>query len=231
MGQNYQPPQQPNQQPPPQYQPPQYQGPPPQYPPQYPQQYLPQQPTVIVQKRSACLPAALITCGVLVVLVVIAVGGLAFLGSQVNSTLSTSSGSNTTATAKIGDAVNVGSWKVTVEKMETSAGFDWSGFKNIQTPKGIYALVYVTASNVTNRTDSVNSFDYALVDASGAQFSTCTEFGCIAYPKQVQRDYFGTQVPPRTATKLLAIFDVAPHAKGMVLTIEGTAKIAIGNAP
>ncbi|MEO8287174.1 MAG: DUF4352 domain-containing protein [Chloroflexota bacterium] len=133
--------------------------------------------------------------------------------------------------AKIGDAVTVGSWNVTVEKIETSTGFDWSGFKNMQEPKGIYVFVYATATNNSTKTDSVNSFDYKIVDGTGATFDSCNELGCFGYPNKLDRDSFNTQVPPRTATKLLGIFDVAPHSKNLTLVIERNTKIAIGNTP
>ena len=130
---------------------------------------------------------------------------------------------------KRGDKVTVGSWDVTVQAMVTSTGFDWSGFKNMQEPKGIYVLVYEDATNTTPKSASINSFDYKLVDATGAEFASCTEIGCIAYPKQIGRDSFLTQVPPRLSTKLLAIFDVAPGSKGLVLVIEQNTKIALGD--
>ncbi len=129
--------------------------------------------------------------------------------------------------ARIGDGVDVGVWHVTVEKVARMKEFDWSGYKTMQTAKGEYELVYVTAQNTSGKTASINSFDYKLTDSTGAEYTSCAEFGCFAYPKTVKRDSFNTETPPRTQTKLLAIFDVAPDAKGLVLTIEGNTKILL----
>lgn len=128
---------------------------------------------------------------------------------------------------KLGDTTTVGSWEVTVEKIEMSEGLDYGGSKD-QLPKGKYILVYATAKNITNKQASVNSFDYKLVDETNAEFSSCSEFACFLYPGKVERDSFNTEVPPRTTTKLLAIFDVATDSKSFVLQIEKDTLILLG---
>lgn len=215
------------------------QGQQPGYPPQgqaYAQQpvYVQVPQPVVVQKRSNA-PIIIGGCLVLVVLACAGVFGLSLLGSNVNRTtngaVSMSNGKTPGKVAGVGDTVNVGSWTVRVEKTEAIKEFDWSGFGNMQTAKGLYLLVYIDAQNATSKPDSINSFDYKVTDSSGAHYDTCSEFGCYSYPNQVHRDNFNSDVPPRTHTPLLAIFDVAPDAKGLVLRIENSADIALGELP
>jgi hypothetical protein len=228
--------------------------PPAQYPPQYPQnpqypQYPPPQqygqpgpyqqpyypyanPQNMVRRRWGCilLPIilALVICGAL------AAYGAALRPGTTSLTFTQPgesqqqpiSGSSTT---KIGQSVNVGSWKVTVEKAQKTKSIDWSGLGSTEDAKGVFVKVYVTAQNVTNKTDSIKSFDYKLHDSSGAEYDACISFACIAYPNQEKRDNFSSSTPPRSSTKLLALFDVATDAQGLELVIEDSAHISLGN--
>lgn len=193
---------------------------------------------VIVKKGGGCMRNAL-AFGAIIVVGLIAIAVLAPKGNQPTGTTiqPTAVPGQPTFTpsasgmAKIGDTVTVGSWEVTVEKIERSGNLDWSGRGATAVPKGVYALVFATVKNVSNKTDSVKSFDYKLLDSTGAEFDFCSEFACFSYPKQVERDNFGTDIPPRTEGKMLAIFDIAADSKGLVLAIERDTQIALGDLP
>lgn len=133
--------------------------------------------------------------------------------------------------AGIGDTVTVGSWKVTVDKVAKEAEVDWSGFKNMEVAKGVFAEVFATVENTTNKSASVNSFDWKLVDSQGAEYDTCSELGCYGYPTQLKLETFNKPIPPRTAVKMLGMFDVAKDAKGLMLVIERDTKINLGDLP
>jgi hypothetical protein len=131
----------------------------------------------------------------------------------------------------IGDTIAVGSWKVKVEKIAKTKEFDWSGFGNMQTAKGIYAKIYATVSNTTNKAASVNSFDWKLQDSQGAEYDSCSELGCFSLPDKEKRTSFNSDIPPRTDAQILGLFDVAADAKGLVLVIERDTKITLGDLP
>lgn len=206
------------QQPP--YQPPPYQQP------SYPQ-YPPYQQSVVVQQRNglSCCAITLIVLGVLSLCVIVGLVGVFGLGLfAVNQ----AANATPVITVGMGQSVKVGSWDVTVEKVQTEKTIDWSGVGNKESAKGQFVEVFVTAKNVTAKTDQVSAFDYELVDGAGARYASCTSFACISYPDRVGRDWFGTQVPPGSSFKLLAIFDVTPGVQGLQLIIEKKARINLG---
>jgi hypothetical protein len=174
---------------------------------------------------------------IVVVACVLAAALLVLLGSLSSRNASAPSvepsASQVTASsgAKIGDTAQVGSWNVSVERAEKAEEIEWSGFGNTEEATGVFVKVYVTVENVTNRTDSVNSFDYRLVDSKGAEYKACLDLACIAYSEREDRDFFGEDVPPRSSGKLLAIFDVATDAEGLQLVIENEARIDLGAIP
>lgn len=130
----------------------------------------------------------------------------------------------------IGSPVEVGSWRVTAERIETVPEIEWSEFGNTEKAAGKYLLVYLNIENIANRTDSVKSFDYSLLDSGGAEYDPCSSFACFQYPERVNHTRFNQDIPPRTTVKLLAIFDVAADANGFTLVIEGT-RIVLGDLP
>lgn len=133
-----------------------------------------------------------------------------------------------TALPKVGDTVLVGSWQVQVEKVQTAKEITWSDYGNKDAAKGQFVLVYATVKNITNKSAAVNSFDYKLLDSTGAEYDTTSSIAAYSYPKLVKRISFNEQIPPRTTSALLGIFDVATDATDLVLQIENSTKIVLG---
>lgn len=154
--------------------------------------------------------------------------GLALVGGGIYAvTNPTKSGIGGGTSVKVGEALSVGSWKVTVEKSATVSEIDWSGVGNMEVAKGQFLKVYLTAENVTDKTDSPKSFDYKVRDDKGAQYSTCSELGCFGAPGQEKLSNLNSDIPPRTSSKILVLFDVAKDAKGFTLEIEGKGKVTL----
>ncbi len=131
-------------------------------------------------------------------------------------------------TAKMNQPISVGSWKITVEKTELVPEIIWSDFGNKQAATGQYLKVYMTTENITDKTDSPKSFDYKVRDSKGAEYATCGELACFAYPEREQRISLNKDTPPRTSSKVMVIFDVAKDASGLTLEVEGgKAKITL----
>jgi Domain of unknown function (DUF4352) len=186
------------------------------------------------QKPSGCLVPMMIAVGTFVVLVII---GAMFLPEERMST-NTASNNDTSipccssrhAGFNIGERAIVGNWDLVVEKVEkTTLGIGWSALGNKVTPEGTFILVYVNATNTSDKTDSINSFDYMLRDSIGAEFAACNLPACNTYPKQVSRQSFSTETPPGTITNLLAIFDVPIDTKDLALEIEHDIMISLGS--
>lgn len=158
-----------------------------------------------------------------------AIFALSALGSRSSTTSGSSAGGGSQAPVAIGSGVSVGYWRVTVEKVEKVSEVEWSGFGNKATPKGVFIQVYVNAENTADKTASINSFDYKLLDSKGAEYAAWTDIEYFMYTGEKKLDNFNTEIPPRTASKLLVVFDVATDATDLTLVIEDKARIKLGN--
>jgi len=189
----------------------------------------PQQEVIQQKRRGACAPL-LIGALVLGVILVFAVGLSGNKPSNTTTGVSNTVTSNEPPKAMpgIGDTVNVGDWEVTVDKVESAKEIEWSGFGNKEAAKGKFILVYVNVRNVSNKTSSVNSFDYQIADSADARYKAWTEFAYFAYAGNLKMTKFNEEIPPRSSSKLLAMFDVAEDAKDLILGIEAKQAIFLG---
>ena len=130
---------------------------------------------------------------------------------------------------RIGEIATVGDWDVTVEKAESTQEIEWSGVGNKEVAKGKFILVYVNVKNTTNKTATVNSFDYKLHDLQGAIYEPWIESAYFSYSGQLNMSKFGEDIQPSSTTRLLAMFDVAEDADELILGIEAKKGIYLGS--
>lgn len=193
-----------------------------------------QQVAVQEQRTSGFTPilAALLLCGIVILAALWATRAANPVSpgsSSSNNSRPAAPAATNVSVARIGETVTVGDWEVTIEKAESAQEIEWSGFGNKEAAKGKFILIYANVKNTTNKTSSVNSFDYQLHDYQGAIYKTWTEFAYFSYAGQLNMSKFSEDIPPRSSTKLLAMFDVAEDANELILGIEAEEGIYLGS--
>ena len=126
-------------------------------------------------------------------------------------------------TPQMGVPYAAGNWEYTVHEVTRTKSLGDRFLKD--DAKGEYVVVGVTLKNVGKENFTLNSHDFTLYDAAGVKYNTGSSSGAGTWAKAHGYDggalTFSTgQMPPGVPVKYVLVFDTAPGAEGLSLSLN-----------
>ncbi|MFL1380224.1 MULTISPECIES: DUF4352 domain-containing protein [unclassified Nocardiopsis] len=157
-------------------------------------------------------PWVLLGCGIaalLVIVLAVACTGAffsAFTGTSEDG--SGESGTAQEASVGLGEPVDLGQWRVTVESVETETNYDETS------PQGEFKVVALTVENIGTESTTFDSGALSLIDADGNTHSSSASVS--------DDSLFLEQINPGNQTSGTAVFDVPEGTEITAVEVQDT---------